>query len=124
MRDGCPDEFSGQPVLLHNRGNHNRWVTIRLVGTHSNRDAVGAQVRVTAGSRTQVQEVYAGSSFASTDSSWVTFGIGNNQSVDRVQVRWPSEPRRSFAMSQSVASSPSSKAPLTHVPAIATSTAA
>jgi len=89
VREPYGVDQSGRPVLLRNRGNANHWVTIRLIGTVSNRDAIGAQVWITAGGRTQFKEVYAGSSFASTDSPWLTFGLGATASIDRVRVRWP-----------------------------------
>jgi enediyne biosynthesis protein E4 len=89
VREPYGAQESGHPVLLRNRGNANRWVTIHLVGTRSNRDAIGAQVWLTAGGRTQLKEVYAGSSFASTDSPWLTFGLGTSTSIDRVRVKWP-----------------------------------
>jgi len=96
VREPFGTHRSGHPVLLHNRGNANHWVTIRLIGTRSNRDAVGAQVWVSAGGRSQLQEVYAGSSFASTDSPWLTFGLGDNPSIDRVRVLWPSRLTEEF----------------------------
>ena len=86
----------GHPVLLHNRGNGNAWLTTHLVGTHSNRGGVGAHVWVSAGGQRQVREVFAGSSFASTESPWLTFGLGTEPSVERVDVRWPSGLEETF----------------------------
>ena len=51
-------------------------LTLRLHGTNSNRDAVGARVEVMAGGITHLREIYAGSSFLSMDSQWLTFGLG------------------------------------------------
>ncbi len=79
----------GRPILLHNRGGDSGWVEIRLVGTTSNRDAIGARVEVEAGDLRQVREVYAGSSFLSTHSTWLIFGIGDRERTDSVIVRWP-----------------------------------
>ncbi len=79
----------GHPVLLKNLGNSNSWITVRLVGTKSNRSAIGARVTVTAGGVSQVKEVYAGSGFHSTNSPWLTFGLGNLGRAD-IQVTWPS----------------------------------
>lgn len=86
----------GRPVLLRNRGNGNNWVATRLEGRRGNRGAVGARVTVSAGGRRQAREVYAGSSFASTDSPWLTFGLGRTASVDHIEVRWPSGPAEVF----------------------------
>ncbi len=80
----------GQPLLVHNLGNGNGAVTIRLEGTASNRDAVGARVEVTAGGMTQLQEIYAGSSVLSMDSQWLTFGLGMQPGTEQISVRWPS----------------------------------
>ncbi len=79
----------GQPVLLRNRGNNNRSVTIKLVGKQSNQMAIGARIELYAGTQRQVREVYAGSSFASSESPWPSFGIGKHKYAI-VNVKWPS----------------------------------
>ena len=81
---------TGHPLLVRNLGNDNGAVTIRLEGTVSNRDAVGARVEVTVGGMTQLQEIYAGSSFLSMDSQWLTFGLGAHSGTEQITVRWPS----------------------------------
>jgi hypothetical protein len=83
------DGDGGRPVLLHNVGNDNHWLTLRLRGTESNRSAVGARITVTTIQGTQVREIYAGSSFLCTDSKWPTFGLGPNESVEQITIRWP-----------------------------------
>jgi hypothetical protein len=80
----------GRPVLLQNDGNGNHWLTIRTVGTSSNRDGIGARVMVTAGELRQVREVRAGSSLASMDSPWPTFGLGDATAIDSIHIDWPS----------------------------------
>ena len=80
----------GDPVLLRNEGNRNQWLEIRTAGTTSNRDGIGARVEVVARELEQVKEVRAGSSFASMDSRWLTFGLGGHDVVDRITIRWPS----------------------------------
>ncbi|RMG51445.1 MAG: CRTAC1 family protein [Acidobacteria bacterium] len=84
------DDRAGHPHLYQNLGNDNAWITLRLVGTMSNRDAIGARVSVTAGGRTQVKEVRAGSSFLSMDSPWLTFGLGEADHIESIGVVWPS----------------------------------
>ncbi len=84
------DDRAGHPHLYQNLGNENNWITLRLVGTTSNRDAIGAWVSVTAGGRTQVKEVRAGSSFLSMDSPWLTFGLGEADYIESIRVVWPS----------------------------------
>ena len=80
----------GAPILLRNRGGDNGWVTIRLVGTESNRDGVGARVTVTAGSLSLLKEVRSGFVFLSTQSPWLTFGLGAYDGPVDVEVKWPS----------------------------------
>jgi hypothetical protein len=85
---------NGQPVLLENKGNSNGWLTIRLIGTNSNQMGIGARIEVFTPSHSlaekQVREVRAGSSFASSESPWPTFGLGSNPGDSIVTVRWPS----------------------------------
>lgn len=81
---------NGQPVLLKNLGNRNRWLTVRPVGTISNRMGIGARIEVfTRGRKPQVREVRAGSSFASSESPWPTFGLGRKRFAF-IRVSWPS----------------------------------
>jgi hypothetical protein len=62
---------------------------LRLQGAPTNRFAIGARVRVTAGGRTQIAEVRAGHSYASTSDPTLHFGLGAAAKVDRIVVRWP-----------------------------------
>jgi len=63
---------------------------VRLEGTRSNRDGVGAVVRVTAGGRERVKVRAGGTSYASTSDPRLLFGLGATPEVDRIEVRWPS----------------------------------
>ncbi len=65
------------------------WLTVRLIGTKSNRSAIGARLRATAGSVTQVQEVRGGGSYYSQNDLRPSFGLGSAAKVDRLEVRWP-----------------------------------
>ena len=65
------------------------WLSVKLVGTRSNRSAIGARVRVSAGGATQVDEVRGGGSYISQNDLRVHFGLGAAGSVERLQVRWP-----------------------------------
>jgi hypothetical protein len=82
---------NGGPVdLLRNEGGSgNNAIVIRLIGTTSNRDAIGARVKVTAGGVTQIREVKAGSSYLSQNDLRVHVGVGKAMQIDRVEVRWP-----------------------------------
>jgi enediyne biosynthesis protein E4 len=83
-----------QPAqILHNTGAAsagNHWLELKLIGTRSNRDAVGARVTLTAGDLRQTREVYAGSGYLSGSSLVQHFGLGRNERVDSIAVRWPS----------------------------------
>ncbi|RLB65626.1 MAG: hypothetical protein DRH04_10315, partial [Deltaproteobacteria bacterium] len=77
--------------LFRNSGNSNHWIKFNLTGVESNRDAVGARVKITLGSSIQVREVTAGSGSHGQQSSRILhFGLGTNTSVDKVEIRWPS----------------------------------
>jgi hypothetical protein len=80
----------GRPILLQNTANTNRWLTIKTVGTSSNRDGLGARVIVAAGDLRQTKEVRAGSSMASMDSPWLTFGLRDSATAEAVRIEWPS----------------------------------
>jgi len=73
--------------LNGNRANH--WITLKLVGVVSNRDAIGARVRCVTGSGQQWQEVRGGGSYMSQNDFRVHFGLASAARVDRIDVRWP-----------------------------------
>ena len=78
-------------VFLHNqteRAGH--WVTFRLEGRRSNRDAVGARVTLRAGGRRLVADRFGGGSYLSANDPRLHFGLGASGRIDDVEVRWPS----------------------------------
>lgn len=80
-----------RPALLRNEGgNSNHWLTLRLVGTKSNRDAIGARIAVEVGDRKQIAEVRSGGSYLSHNDFRIHFGLGQETQVKRLEVRWPS----------------------------------
>jgi hypothetical protein len=79
-----------RPSLLKNCGSHGNWVLLKLVGTHSNRDAIGARVTLRAGGHEQVQEVRSGGGYMSQSDFRLHFGLGGATQVDSVEIRWPS----------------------------------
>lgn len=92
--DGDADVFvnnmNERPSLLRNdTAAEGGFLSLRLVGTRSNRSAIGARVTVTAGARKMVQEVRSGSSFMSSSDLRLHFGLGDSETVDRVEVDWP-----------------------------------
>jgi len=81
---------NGPAVLFRNdRQSANRSLRLRLVGTSSNRDAIGATVRVIHGGITQTRVVRSGSSYLSQSELPITFGVGTRDVVERVVVTWP-----------------------------------
>ena len=92
--DGCVDVVTlnvGQPpsLLLNHCQNGNHRALFRLLGTKSNRLAIGARVTVKAGGVTQLSEVKGGSSYISQNDLRQHFGLGKNTNMDDVTVRWP-----------------------------------
>jgi hypothetical protein len=83
--------MNAQVSLLVNQiksGNH--WIGIKTIGTRSNRDGIGAKIRVKAGDRVMVDEVRSGSSYDSNNDMRVHFGLGRIERAEWVEVRWPS----------------------------------
>ncbi len=76
-------------VFINETKNGNHRVLFKLIATKSNRGAVGARITVTAGSRSQIEEIKAGSSYLSTNDPRLHFGLGADVSMDKVEVRWP-----------------------------------
>jgi len=83
---------SGGPAALfrNDGGNRNNWVAFELKGSPSNRDGVGAVVRVKSGSSRQVQLVKSGGSYCSQSQLRLTFGLGSKTRADEVEIVWPS----------------------------------
>jgi hypothetical protein len=78
------------PSLLRNDGgNGQNWIKIKLIGTKSNRTAIGARVRVVTGNHAQMDEVHSGSSVMSQSDLRLHFGLGKAQTVDVLEVKWP-----------------------------------
>ena len=89
--------LNDRPTLLRNEGgNDNGWLGLDLEGSGSNRNAVGARVRVTIDGNTQSQEVQRGYGYQSGHDGRLLFGLGNAAVADRVEIRWPSGRVQSF----------------------------
>ncbi len=92
--DGRPEivivNMNDKPSLLKNTGPKRNAVSLTLVGTKSNRSAIGARCTVEAGGRKQISDVVSGGSYFSQNSLTQYFGIGDAKQADRVEVRWPS----------------------------------
>jgi hypothetical protein len=80
----------GPPRLLHNETpSVGHWLLLVLEGVTCNRDAYGAQVRVTAGGITQRDTVRSGSSYCSQSDKRLHFGLGASQAADSIEITWP-----------------------------------
>jgi len=99
--DGFVDLVVGNngdpPLLLHNSGgNGNHFVNFRLVGTKSNRDAMGARVRIVAGGLPQMREIAGGGSYISQSDLRANFGLAKATRVETVEINWPSGIKQVF----------------------------
>ena len=83
--------LNGPARLLRNDGgNRGNWLMVRTVGTTSNRDGIGARIRVTAGGVTQLRDIRSSSGYLSQSDPRAHFGLGSAKTVDQLEVRWPS----------------------------------
>ncbi|MFN2532522.1 MAG: CRTAC1 family protein [Pyrinomonadaceae bacterium] len=84
------NNLDGPPQLLRNEGgNSNTSVVIKLIGVRSNRDGIGARVKVVSGDLTQTDEVHSGGSYLSQNDFRLHFGLQERTKVDLLEVRWP-----------------------------------
>lgn len=85
-----------QPAVLYrdypDSGNH--WIELKLIGTRSNRSAIGAEVELESGDLKQRRIVDGGSGFASQNDRRLHFGLGTREWVDRLVIQWPSGTRQ------------------------------
>jgi len=83
---------NGQPpqLLRNDGGNANHWLQLFLIGTKSNRDAVGARVKVVAGDLTFYDQRKGGMSYQSAQDPRLHFGLGQRSKIDSVDIFWPS----------------------------------
>jgi len=103
LRDRLLDLYetnADQPSLLYHgvTAPHGHWIELKLVGTKSNRDAVGARVTLRAGSNTWIREVNGGNGYAGQSSKRVHVGLGAAAKIDSLVVRWPSGRTEGFTV--------------------------
>jgi hypothetical protein len=80
----------GRAYLFHNEGTTGHSLRIKLQGVQSNRDGIGAVVRVTSGNGAQSKMLRSGSSYLSQSELVLTFGLGSSTKADAMEVQWPS----------------------------------
>jgi hypothetical protein len=83
---------NGGPAHLYRNdgGNRNRWLRLELVGTQSNRDALGAKVTLQAGKHTDRRQLFTAKGYLSAVEHPLTFGLGQATRADAVSITWPS----------------------------------
>ena len=89
--DVVVEDIDGAPMILRNPGVPGRhWVSLELSGTKSNRLAIGARIKLSAGGVTQTEQIRSGGSYLSQNDLRVHFGLGTTTKIDSIEIRWPS----------------------------------
>jgi hypothetical protein len=84
------ENLEGGPMILQPQGGPpNHWISFELEGTKSNRLALNARIKATAGDLVQTGEVLSGGSYLSQNDLRIHFGLGRNERVDKVEIAWP-----------------------------------
>jgi hypothetical protein len=85
------NNLDGAPQLLRNDGgNANNSVLVKLLGVKSNRDGIGARVKIVSGDLTQIDEVRSGGSYISQNDLRLHFGLEKRSKIELIEIRWPS----------------------------------
>jgi enediyne biosynthesis protein E4 len=87
--DIVTNNFNDRPYYFANRFPRQNYVALKLTGTSSNRDAIGALVRLRVGKTVMVQQVNPAGGYLAQSSRVVHFGLGDRSKVDRIEIRWP-----------------------------------
>jgi hypothetical protein len=77
-------------VIRNETSTHNHWLTLKLIGHKSNRDGIGAEVKITSAKGAQYGTVTTASSYLSSSDKRVHFGLGTETSAQMIEIRWPS----------------------------------
>lgn len=80
--------------LLVNSGSTGNWIALKLVGTVSNPDAIGAKIRLEHDGQTQTREIVCGAGYLSMQSLVAHFGLGTTEKIERIVILWPSGTRQ------------------------------
>jgi hypothetical protein len=89
--DVVVEDLDGPPMVLRNKGIPGRhWVSFEMAGTKTNRLAINARVKITAGGMTQTSQVLSGASYLSQNDLRQHFGLGSATKIDSVEIDWPS----------------------------------
>ena len=88
--NGTKDEYSGARLLRNDTQPLSNYLRVKTVGVHSNRDGIGTNVRLTLADSVQQQMVRTGGSYCSQSEMTLTFGLGKNETITRMEILWPS----------------------------------
>jgi hypothetical protein len=94
--DIVANNFNDAPSYFKNEFPRKNYIAFRLRGTRSNRDAIGALVKLYTGKEIMVRQVQAAGGYLSQSSKTVHFGLGDRRRIDRVEIRWPSGRRQTI----------------------------
>lgn len=103
--DGKPDalivNLEGKAVLLHNETKqYPHWLGLKLIGTKSNRDAIGARIYLECGDTQQMREIQSGRSYLSACDTRALFGLGAHSQITNLTVHWPSGKKDTLSVPQ------------------------
>lgn len=84
-------------LLLNKTKTDNHWLKVKVVGTESERDAIGTKVTIRAGDQTWTNWAIAGDGYLCRNEAVIPFGLGNATEIDQLTVQWPSGKQQSFA---------------------------
>ncbi len=76
--------------LRNNKGNRNNWLIIHLTGTTSNRDGVGARIKIISGDKIQIAQKKSTTGYLSQNDPRIHFGLANDEMVEKLEIKWPS----------------------------------
>jgi hypothetical protein len=90
------NNFNDRPYFFHNQFPRRDFIAFRLRGTKSNRDAIGAVVRLYSGKDVMTRQVYPAGGYLAQSSKTIHFGLGDRTRIDRVEITWPSGVRQTL----------------------------
>jgi enediyne biosynthesis protein E4 len=76
--------------LRNNKGNLNNWIILKLIGTASNRDGIGARIKITTGGKTQTAQKISTTGYLSQNDPRMHFGLSKNDKIEKIEIKWPS----------------------------------
>lgn len=90
------NELRRFPKIYRNKGGDNNWLTIKLIGTASNKDGIGAKVSVSDGKNTYYKELYTSGTYLSSSDLRLFFGLGTVEKIREITIVWPSGSRQTI----------------------------